>query len=125
MFLYNKSKGELYMCVFLDNDMVLGNLFIKLIERNIDEIAFEKLYDFIYYVSSKLNETENATVLVSRDGIMKFAEYYADYIEIDETFSKIIITRSEESLICFKKRYEDNGKEFSASFDYALNKVAA
>lgn len=113
------------MCVFLDNDLVLGNLFIKLIEREIDEIEFDKLFDFVYYVSSKLNESENATVLVSRDGIMKFAEYYADYIEIDETFSKIIITRSEESLNCFKKRYEDNGREFSDSFEYALDRLVA
>lgn len=113
------------MCVFLDNDMVLGNLFIKLIERKIDEIAFEKLYDFVYYVSSKLNEAENVSILVSKEGIMRFVEYYEDYIKVDETQSKIIITKKEESLACFKKRYEDNGKEFSDSFDYALDQLAA
>ena len=113
------------MCVFLDNDLVLGNLFIKLMERQIDEIDFERVFDFVYYVSTKLNETENATILVSRDGIMNFADYYADYVKIDETASKIIITRSEESLDCFKKRYEDNGREFSDSFDYAIEMIAA
>lgn len=113
------------MCVFLDNDMVLGNLFIKLIERQINEIAFEKLYDFVYYVSTKLNEKENTTILVSKEGIMRFVEYYEEYIKVDETQSKILITKREESYACFKKRYEDNGKEFSDSFDYALDKLVA
>lgn len=113
------------MCVFLDNDMVLGNLFIKLIEREIEEIEFEKVYDFVYYVSSKLKETDDALVLVSREGIMKFVEYYADFIEVDDKLSKIIITKKEESLSCFKIRYEEGGKEFSDSFNYAIEKLAA
>ena len=113
------------MCIFLDNDMVLGNLFIKLIEREIDEIEFEKVYDFVYYVSSKLNETENALILVSKEGIMRFAEYYADFITVDDMLSKITITKREESLNCFRIRYEESGKEFSDSFDYALAQMAA
>ena len=113
------------MCLFLDNDMVLGNLFIKLIEREIEEIEFEQVYDFVYYVASKLNETDDALILVSREGIMKFAEYYADFIKVDEESSKIMITKKKESLNCFRIRYGDSGKKFSDSFDYALEQLAA
>lgn len=113
------------MCRYLGNDMVLGNLFIKVIEREMNEITFEKIYDFIYFSSIKLNEKENTTILVSRDGIMNFAEIYAEFIEIDESEEKIIITKSEELLICFRKRYEDNRKEFADSFDFALEQIAA
>lgn len=113
------------MCIFLDNDMVLGNLFIKLIEREIEEIEFEKVYDFVYYVASKLNETDNALILVSREGIMKFVDYYADFIQVDDQASKIIITKREESLQCFKIRYEESGRKFSSSFDFALEQLAA
>lgn len=113
------------MGVFLDNDLVLGNLFIKLIERQINEIEFERLFDFVYYASARLNETGNVTLLVSREGIMKFADRYAAYIMIDETASKILITRNEESLACFRKRYEENGRDFSASFDFALDQLVA
>lgn len=111
--------------MYLDNDMVLGNLFIKVIENKMDEITFEKIYDFIYYTSVKLNEKENTTILVSKDGIMSFAELYKDFIQIDEEEMKIIITRKEESLICFRNRYEDNGKDFAESFDFALKQIAA
>lgn len=111
--------------MFLDNDVVLGNLFIKVIEKEMDEITFNKIYDFVYYVSLKLNEKENTTILVSKDGIMNFVEMYQDFIQIDESEEKIIITKREESLTRFRNRYEDNGKEFEASFDFALEKIAA
>ena len=38
------------MCRYLDNDVVLGNLFIKVIERELDEITFNKIYDFIVLI---------------------------------------------------------------------------
>lgn len=113
------------MCRYLDNDVVLGNLFIKVIEKELKEITFEKIYDFVYYASVKLNEKENTMILVSRDGIMNFVGLYSDFIEIDEEEEKIIITKREESLVCFRNRYEDNGKDFAASFDFALEQIAA
>lgn len=112
------------MIRFLDNDVVLGNLFIKVIEREMDSITFNKIYDFVYYVSTKLNEEENTTILVSKEGILNFAEIYQDYIRIDENEEKIVIT-NKEALTCFKRRYEDNGKEYAASFEYALEQIAA
>ncbi|MCM1262001.1 MAG: hypothetical protein NC313_04700 [Butyrivibrio sp.] len=111
--------------MFLDNDMVLGNLFIKVIEKEMNEITFEKIYDFVYYASIKLNEKENTIILVSKEGIMNFAELYKDFIQIDEEEKKIIITSKEETLICFRNRYEDNGKDFAESFDFALEQIAA
>lgn len=113
------------MCRYLDNDVTLGNLFIKVIEREIADLTFNKIYDFVYYVSTKLNEEENTTVLVSRDGIFNFVEMYSEYISLNENEERIIITKREESLKCFKRRYEDNGKEFAASFDYAIDCIAA
>lgn len=110
---------------YLDNDVALGNLFIKVIEKEISDLTFNKIYDFVYYVSSKLNEEENTIVLVSKDGILNFVEMYREYIMVDENDERIIITKKEESLKCFKRRYEDNGKEFAASFDYAIERIAA
>ena len=55
------------MCKYLDNDVVLGNLFIKVIERELDKITFNKIYDFIYYASLKLNVEEETYILVSRE----------------------------------------------------------
>lgn len=111
--------------MYLDNDMVLGKLFIKVIERKMDEITFEKIYNFIHCASIELNEKENTTILVSREGIINFAELYKDFIQIDEEEKKIIITHREESLFCFQNRYEDNGKDYAESFDFALKQIAA
>lgn len=113
------------MIRFLDNDVVLGNLFIKVIERKMDSITFNKIYDFVYYASTKLNEEENTTILVSKDGILNFVEFYRDYIEIDETEEERIVIRRKEVLNFFKRRYEDYGKEYAASFEYALQQIAA
>lgn len=111
--------------MFLDNDVVLGNFFIKVIEKEMDEITFNKIYDFIYFASLKLNEKENTTILVSREGIINFVEMYEEFIQMDETEEKIVITKRKESLERFRNRYEDNGKEFAESFDYALEQIAA
>lgn len=115
------------MCRFLDNDMVLGNLFIKVIENEMSEITFNKIYDFIYYASLKLNEEENTTILVSRDGIMHFAELYREFIILDADEEKITIKNASEdaSLVCFRRRYEDNGKEYASVFDFAMSQIVA
>ena len=109
--------------MFLDNDVVLGNLFIKIIEREMKEITFDKIYDFIYYVSLKLNEKENTTILVSKEGIINFVEMYQEYIKMDELEEKIIIKNEKEILKRFRNRYEDNGKKFVDSFEYALEQI--
>ena len=111
--------------MFLDNDVVLGNLFIKVIEREMEEITFNKIYDFIYYASLKLNEKENTIILVSKDGIINFVEMYQEYIQMDESEEKIVIKKKEESLERFRNRYEDNGRKFAESFEYALEQIAA
>ena len=113
------------MCRFLDNDVVLGNLFIKVIEKEIYEITFNKIYDFIYYVSTKLNEEENTIILVSKEGLMNFVEHYTEFIIVDENEEKIVITKKEESLKCFRNSFEDYGKKFAESFDFALEQIAA
>ena len=115
------------MCRYLDNDMVLGNLFIKVIEKEMKEITFNKIYDFIYYASMKLNEEDNTTILVSKDGIMHFAELYRDFIELDADEERITIRSASESesLMCFRRRYEDNGREFAEVFDFAMSQIDA
>lgn len=113
------------MCRYLDNDVVLGNLFIKVIERELDEITFNKIYDFIYYTSVELNKDEDTIILVSREGIMEFAETYAEFIKIDENTDTIKIINRQESIDCFEKRYKENGEIYEAAFNYAMNQVAA
>lgn len=113
------------MCRYLDNDVVLGNLFLKVIERDLEEITFNKIYDFIYYTSAKLNENEETILLVSREGIMNFVEIYAEFVEVDEDTDTIKIIKSAESAECFNKRYRENCEEYIKAFDFAINQVAA
>lgn len=113
------------MCRYVDDDIVLGNLFIKVIEKEIDEITFNKIYDFIYYTSLKLNEVENTLLLVSRDKIIDFAERYREFIQVDESGETIMIRNREKSIKCFKKLYQESGEEYAAAFDYAMDRLAA
>jgi len=113
------------MLRYVDNDVVLGNLFIKVIEREINEITFNKIYDFIYFTSLKLNEKEDTRILVSRDEIMNFVARYKDLIRVNEQNDSITIMKKEESVACFKIRYEENGEEYAEAFDYAMNQLAA
>lgn len=113
------------MCRYLDNDVVLGNLFIKVIERELDEITFNKIYDFIYFTSLELNKEEETIILVSKDGIMSFVDAYREFIEVDETTDSIRIIKKQESIICFEKRYKEIGEEYEDAFDFAMNQLAA
>lgn len=113
------------MCRYLGGEMVLGNLFIKLIEKEIEELTFNKLYDIIYYTSVKLNEEENTLVLVSRDEIICFAEMYDEFIEINESGDKIKLKKKEELVKCFKARYEQMGREYMPAFEFAFEQIAA
>lgn len=112
------------MCRYVDNDVILGNLFIKVIEQELDEITFNKIYDFVYYTSLKLNEEENTLILVSRESIMSFVECYKELICIEKEDS-IKVMKKEESIQCFKNRYEENGEEYADAFNYAMLRLAA
>lgn len=79
------------MCRYLGNDFLLGKLFEKVAERKIQSLTFNKLYDILYYTSVKLNQSEDTLLLVTRNGILHFAEIYQDFIEIDDSEEEITI----------------------------------
>lgn len=113
------------MCRYLDGDMVLGNLFIKLLENEMEELSFDKLYDFIYYISVELNQQENTLVLVTKNEIMNFAEKYNEFVDIDEDEEKIILKKKEESKQCFINRYKKMGEGYMRIFDFAFKQMVA
>ena len=102
------------MCLYLGNDIVLGNLFLKLVEKEITEIACEEIYDFLYYVSSKMNEKQNTVLLVSKEGIYNFIKMYNGFLQLKDDRKHIEITNKEgikenfpEFYGCYVEKYRD------------------
>lgn len=84
------------MCRYFGNDFILEKLFQKVVERKIKDLTFNKLYDILYYVSIQLNREEETLLLVTRDGILSFAEIYSDFIDVDEDSDTIKIKKKDE-----------------------------
>lgn len=113
------------MCKFLDNDIFLGNLFIKLIEKKVTEIEFTKIFDYVFYVSKKLSEKVDTIVLVSKERLEYFIDKYNDSIQIRECDEKIMITNQAKILDCFKRRYESYSTDFADALNSAVENLAA
>lgn len=109
------------MCKLLDNDIFLGNLFVKLIEKEKMEIEFKKIFDYVYYVSKKLNEKQDTVILVTRDKLEFFINKYCDYIHVTENEKMICIKNKELALRCFMQRYGAYVGEFEKELDEVLS----
>ena len=84
------------MCRYFGNDFILEKLFQKVVEKEINDLTFNKLYDILYYVSIQLNREEETLLLVTRNGILSFAEIYSDFIDVDEDSDIIKIKKKDE-----------------------------
>ena len=84
------------MCRYFGNDFILEKLFQKVVEKEINDLTFNKLYDILYYVSIQLNREEETLLLVTRNGILSFAEIYSDFIDVDEDSDTIKIKKKDE-----------------------------
>lgn len=111
------------MCRYMGNDFILGKLFEKVAEKEINNITFSQLYDILYYTSVKLNRTEETVLLVTRDGILNFAEMYNDFITIDESSDKIIIT-NKEKISTFSAIF-DRDDNLDKVISYAIEQACA
>lgn len=111
------------MCRYLDNNILIGNLLIKFLEKDIEVVSFQKIYDFLYYTSLKLNEDENAVILASKESIYNFVDQYRNLLQISENNDSIKILHIQDSLKRFRACYEKYGKAYADAFKYAEAKV--
>lgn len=110
------------MCQFIGNDIVMGNLFIRLIDAKKESIQFNQIYKFIYYASVNFNKKEKTKLLTSYYEIHNFVRSFSNYLYIDEEEKKITITIPKEKIPDFKIELEscymiDDFREF---FDEAM-----
>lgn len=108
--------------MFLNNDIVIANLLIKLIEKDITNIMFFDIYNFSYFIHFYLSHNTDMTemIMVSKDDIIKFVDMNTE-LEINGEMISII---DKEILIeKIKNNYSNNENLFEKAFDFAFSKV--
>ncbi len=102
------------MCKIIDSELVIGNILIELLEKDIKTIEFEKIIKFEEKLSKKLNKLDYYTTFSIQE-LSKFEENYSFFI-----------TLCHESLVFNPKLFEEkkNGvNRLSRYFRYGIPTV--
>ena len=108
--------------MFLQPSIVIGNLLIKLIRKEIFQVSFFDIYNFFYYVHEYLSYNSTATMIMgSRDNITEFVESYNQYISL--AGERIEIINANNLIELLTSRYTLSIDMYNDSFNYAFSKM--
>lgn len=99
------------MCKIIDSEVVIGNILIELLEKNVQTIGFDKIVTFEEELSKKLNKLDYYTTFNLQE-ISKFEENYSFFI-----------TSRHEELIVNEKLFDESKQgmdRLSRHFRYGL-----
>ena len=108
--------------MFLQQSIVIGNLLIKLIHKEIFQISFFDIYNFFYYVHGYLSQNSTAAMVIcSKDDIFQFINNYSGKLRVYS--EKIDIIQDLDLLNDLTDKYKISEKITLEAFDFSFSHI--
>ena len=108
--------------MFLHTDVIMGNLFIRVLKQGIRSLTFFDIYNFFYYVHGYLSQNSTAAMVIcSKDDIFQFINNYSGKLRVYS--EKIDIIQDLDLLNDLTDKYKISEKITLEAFDFSFSHI--